>query len=142
MTLKVCSAGILLKENKILLGKRSADLKFYPDVWDIIGGHCKNNETLEQTLSRELREEIGVTPTGFIHIAVFHDPKPNVHGDYEYNIYLVTDWIGSPRNLSPSEHSELGWFEINEALKLDLAHPKYPELFRSIEKNIGEKRHE
>lgn len=137
MTLKVCAAGILFKDDKILLGKRSANLKFYPDIWDIIGGHCKNNETPEQTLSRELKEEIGVTPIRLIHIAVLHDPKPDIHGDYEYNIYLVTGWIGSPKNLSPNEHAELGWFEINEALTLDLAHPKYPEVFRSIEKNMG-----
>jgi hypothetical protein len=41
----ICAGGILCKENKILLGKRSAHRSFYPDVWDIIGGHRENNET-------------------------------------------------------------------------------------------------
>jgi 8-oxo-dGTP diphosphatase len=136
--LKVCAAGILLKGNRILLARRSSNLKFYPDVWDTIGGHCEDNETPEQTLSRELQEEIGVTPTRFTHIATLHDPEPDIHGDYEYHIYLVTDWNGSPRNLSPNEHSELSWFEIAEALELNLAHPKYLDLFKNTAKSHKE----
>jgi 8-oxo-dGTP diphosphatase len=137
--LKVCVAGILARDDKILLGKRSADLTFYPNVWDIIGGHSKENETPEQTLSRELREEIGVIPTSFVRIAMLHDPETGIHGDYEYNIYLVTDWTGSPRNLAINEHSELRWVTIHEALTLNLAHPEYPNLFRNIEKYMARK---
>ena len=135
--MKVCAAGILLRDDKILLGKRHADLEFYPNTWDIIGGHCEDAEMPEQTLLRELEEELGVTPTRFTHLAVLHEPKSDVYGDYEYNIYLVTDWLGTPRNLSPNEHSELAWFQIKEALNLDLAHPEYPELLRNIENNLG-----
>ncbi|MFX1534750.1 MAG: NUDIX hydrolase [Promethearchaeota archaeon] len=131
--MKKCAAGILLKKDKILLGRRSTNLKFYPNVWDLIGGHCKSNEVPEQALMRELQEEIGVRPTKFIHLEVLYEPNPEVYGDYEYHIYLVTDWIGSPRNLSPNEHSELDWFDIDEASQLDLAHPRYLELFKRIE---------
>ncbi len=136
--MKVCVSGILLKDNKILLGKRSSDRDFYPNVWDTIGGHCEGNETLEQTLTRELQEEIGIIPNKFIHIAMLEDPVPDIHGDYEYHIYLVTDWTGSPSNLSLKEHSELRWFDIADALKLKLAHPKYIELFEMIGDDHGE----
>ena len=135
--MKICAAGILLRHNRILLGKRCADLSFYPNTWDIIGGHCEENEVPEQTLLRELKEELGVTPTKFTHIAVLHEPNADIHGDYEYNIYLVTDWVGTPRNLSPNEHSELAWFRIREAMKLELAHPQYPELFKGIRPALG-----
>ena len=135
--MKICAAGILIKDNRILLGKRSSDRKFYPDVWDLIGGHCEGNETPEQTLSRELNEEIGVTPTKIIPIAVLQDPESVIHGDYEYHIYLVTNWIGSPINLSTNEHSELLWFEIEDATKLSLAHPKYIELFKTLRNDRG-----
>ncbi len=130
--MKMCASGILLKGNKILLGKRSSDRDFYPNVWDTIGGHSEGNETLEQTLTRELHEEIGIIPNKFVHIAMLEDPDPDIHGDYEYHIYLVTEWTGLPSNLSLKEHSELHWFDIAEALKLKLAHPKYPSLFESI----------
>jgi 8-oxo-dGTP diphosphatase len=129
--MKVCAGGILVKDNKILLGKRSHDLTFYPGVWDIIGGHCRHGELLEQALSRELREEIGITPTEFTHIAVLSDPESDIHGVYEYHVFMVTEWIGSPRNRT-DEHSELGWFTVQEAVGLNLAHPHYCELFKNI----------
>lgn len=125
-----CAGGILVKDNKILLGKRSGDLQFYPDVWDIIGGHCEDGETPEQALKRELGEEIGITPTSFNRIAVLHDPE---NAEYEYHIYVVKDWTGVPRNLT-CEHSEVAWVPIDEAVMLNLAHPEYPELFKNIGK--------
>ena len=140
MNLKICAAGILLKDSSILLGKRQVNRDFYPDTWDIIGGQCENGETLDQTLSRELEEEIGVTPTRYTLIAVFHEPRRDMLGDYEYHIYLVPDWIGNPRNLQLNEHSEIAWFHIEEALQLELAHPKYPDLFSNIEKIAKENR--
>jgi len=132
----VCAAGILLKDNKVLLGRRRGDLEFYPDTWDVIGGHCKKKEIPEETLSRELKEELGVTPTRFAPIAVLQEPNPDIYGNYRYYIYLVTGWSGTPGNLSPDEHSEIAWFSIEEAAKLKLAHPEYPELFKTVEKNV------
>lgn len=124
-----CAGGILIKDNKILLGKRSGNRAFYPDVWDIIGGHCRDNEPPEHALSRELQEEIGVTPVDFIRIAVLHGPGDE---EYEYTIYVVTEWTGSPENMAPEEHSALAWVAIDEALTLHLAHPGYYELFKDI----------
>jgi 8-oxo-dGTP diphosphatase len=85
--LKICVAAILFQEKKILLGKRSGNLKLYPDVWDLIGGHCETGETPEQALIRELREELGVIPTQYTQLAVLYDPEPTIHGDYKYYTY-------------------------------------------------------
>ena len=131
--MQVLAAGILLKDEKILLGKRRTDLKFYPGVWDIIGGHVEDNETPEQTLSRELHEEIGVSPTHFTPIGVLNYRDPGTSEDYEYHIYLVTKWSGTPQNIADNEHSEVRWFRIQEALNLELALPTYPEIFKSLD---------
>ena len=125
--MKRCAAGLLFKDNQILLGKRTMNRKFYPNVWDLIGGHCKKNENVEQALSRELQEEIDVIPTKYVHITILHEPEPEIHGKYDYHIFLVTEWLGFPKNKQSNEHSELRWFEINDAEKLDLAHQKYPD---------------
>ena len=50
--------GVLILNHKILLGKRMPD-RLYPDIWDIFGGHIEDGETLEETLIRELEEELG-----------------------------------------------------------------------------------
>ncbi|MBI2850401.1 MAG: NUDIX hydrolase [Chloroflexi bacterium] len=132
MELKVCAAGILFRDNKVLLGKRCSDRDFYPDTWDLPGGHCKDNETPEETLLRELKEELGITITEFNYVALLHEPKVSLYGEYYYHIYLVTNWLGAVRNLTTGEHSEIRWFEPDDALKLDLVHPDYPALFRQI----------
>ena len=130
--MKTCSGGILVRENLILLAKRKRSLEFYPDVWDIVGGHCRNGETPEETLMREFREEIGVIPTEFFHIAVFKDPEPDFHGEYEYHIFVVTDWTGEPRNVATNEHSDLVWVALDDTKNLHLAHPEYSALFKDI----------
>ena len=129
MELKVCALGILFRNGKILLGKRAKDRTSYPNVWDMIGGHCESGETLEQTLIRELQEEIGVTPIQFEHIQPLYDSN----NDHTYHIFVVTDWKGEPDCLQPEEHSLIGWFGIKEASKLKLALPVYRELFARLE---------
>ncbi len=129
MELKVCALGILFRNKEILLGKRAKHRTSYPNVWDMIGGHCENGETLTQTLIRELQEEIGVIPIRFQHIATLFDSN----NDHTYHVFVVTDWKGEPDCLQPEEHSIIGWFEIIEALKLELALPVYRDLFVSLE---------
>lgn len=131
MKLKVCALGILFRDRKILLGKRAKHRASYPNVWDMIGGHCEGAETLKQTLTRELQEEIGVTPIQFEHISTLFDSN----NDHTYHVFVVTDWQGEPECLQPEEHSMIGWFRIDEALKLELALPVYRELFKSLEGN-------
>jgi 8-oxo-dGTP diphosphatase len=125
--LNVYVGGILFKENRLLLGKRSAQRTFYPDVWDIIGGHAESNETPEQTLIRELKEELDVTATSTELLAVLTDQESILY------IYLVTSWTGMIRNASPNEHDELGWFEVYEAVQLKLALSRYTEVFHRLE---------
>ena len=68
----------------------------------------------KQTLVRELQEEIGVTPIQFEHIKTLFDSN----NDHTYYVFVVTDWKGEPESLQPEEHSTIGWFSINEALKI------------------------
>lgn len=132
MQSKVCALGILFRNGEILLGKRAKDRTSYPNVWDVIGGHCENAETPEQTLIRELQEEIGVTPIQFEQITTLLDPN----NDETYHVFVVTEWEGEPDRLQPEEHSRIQWFAINEALKLEVALPEaYCELFLSLQEN-------
>src|SRR5579863_6637046 len=59
----VVANGILLATRAILLCKRRREKLPYPGCWGLPGGHLEWSETPEQALVRELREELGVTPT-------------------------------------------------------------------------------
>jgi len=130
--MRICAGGLLVRGRQILLAKRSEDRTFYPGVWDVIGGHCEGDETPAETLVRELEEEIGVKPSAFEEIAVLDEPPPAEHEEARYHIFIVTAWGGGQPRLRDSEHSEVRWLGLDDALALPLAHPEYSALFRSV----------
>ena len=54
-------AAFLRDGNRVLLCHRSARRRWYPDVWDLPGGHVESGELPGRALVRELREELGIT---------------------------------------------------------------------------------
>jgi len=126
------AAGLLCCQNRLLLGKRSAHRPAYPGVWDLPGGHVEAGETAEQTLMRELREELGVTVIQWREWAALRAPAMGDEAAHmlRVRVFLVTQWDGDPRNLLPEEHDEIAWFSVDDAANLTLAHAEYPRLFR------------
>jgi 8-oxo-dGTP diphosphatase len=120
-------AAFIVQEGRILLGQRASDRAFYPDVWDVFGGHIEPGERPDQTLVRELEEELGITPTQWTELGVIRDSLPE--HDLVVYLYCVTAWIGTPSNRQPEEHSLIQWLSYSEAVRLDLAHASYPRLF-------------
>ena len=107
----------------LLLGRRTAH-RSYPGCWDIIGGHVEPGETFEQTLVREVEEEIGVTPVQFARLMSLTAENIELH------IYRVDVWVGGNPALLGDEHVELRWFSLEEASALpDLATGEYVGVF-------------
>jgi 8-oxo-dGTP pyrophosphatase MutT (NUDIX family) len=55
------AAAFLRDGDRVLLCHRSAGRRWYPDVWDLPGGHVDEGERPEAALVRELDEELGIT---------------------------------------------------------------------------------
>jgi 8-oxo-dGTP diphosphatase len=130
------TAALIVQSGKILLGLRSATRTFYPGVWDLFGGHVEAGERHEQTLNRELQEELGITPTEWRFLETLRLPLATLPPALmTVHLYLVTAWTGTPYNRQPEEHSVIHWFSQEEAKQLPLADPIYPSLFeRYIER--------
>jgi 8-oxo-dGTP diphosphatase len=126
--MKRFSAAVFVSGGKILLGKRSSKRLFYPGVWDFIGGHCLGQETFTAALVRECSEEIDVVPLEF-KLLKHIDESPR----FILEVFVVTRWQGSIRNVNQSEHETVSWFTVEEALKLTLADERYKDLFRLLE---------
>jgi 8-oxo-dGTP diphosphatase len=126
-------AGVLCRQGRLLLGKRSAHRRAYPGVWDLPGGHVEADETVEVALVRELREELGVTATAWRELGMFRAPAMGDERGHtlRMHVFLVTTWRGEPRNLQPDEHDEIAWRTPDEAAGLPLAYDGYPALFRA-----------
>lgn len=130
--MKHCACGILVEDGRILLGKRSPARTLYPGVWDMIGGHQKAGESLDQTLRREFAEEISVTPTEFSKLAVLAEPAPETNGEHAYHVFAITAWLGREPTMRGGEHTEIRWFTVAEALALDLALAEYRDVLKCI----------
>jgi 8-oxo-dGTP diphosphatase len=119
------AAALIIRSGRVLLGQRSARRAFYPNVWDVFGGHMEPGEKRHETLFRELQEELGITPTEWMYVETLYEPADQL----TVHLYLVTAWQGEPVNRQLDEHSTIGWFSLTQATQLPLADPSYPRLF-------------
>jgi 8-oxo-dGTP diphosphatase len=126
-----CVGAIIVRQNSVLLGKRSANRKFYPNVWDVFGGHVESGESHRQALERELAEELGIIVAASHYLETLRIPIPE-GGQMECRLYVVTEWEGTPANEQPHEHSEIRWFRFEEARHLELAAPEYVRILRNV----------
>jgi len=110
----------LVRNGKLLLGHRHPARRWYPDCWDLIGGHIEVGESPEQAIRRECREEIAVEVSDLQLLDVqLEDPVLVPHA------FLVTGWVGRPTNAAPDEHDALGWFTARDLSRLRFADPGY-----------------
>ncbi|HEY6420663.1 MAG TPA: NUDIX hydrolase, partial [Candidatus Binataceae bacterium] len=91
---RICAAAMLVRDSKILLGKRAPGQLLYPNVWDLPGGHLEAGESPYQALIRELEEELGIVPTRFVPLGIYDELNPERYGAHKYHVYVVTDWSG------------------------------------------------
>jgi len=118
-------AGLLVKADTALLCHRSAGRRWYPNVWDLPGGHVEQGETPTVALVRELNEELG------IHIS---EPAYPVFAhlqsaDFDCRIWVVREWSGTP-HLASDEHDEIDWWSPSEIGDLPLAVESYRSLIK------------
>ena len=106
--------GALLREGRVLLVHRSPSKRAYPGVWDLPGGLVEAGESELGALTRELHEELGVqiatgSASHLCRLAAGTAEEPA-----RLSAWLVRHWQGTPANLAPEEHDDLGWVCVEE----------------------------
>ena len=98
-------AALIVESGKVLLGQRAPERLLYPDVWDMFGGHVEPGEAHEQTLVRELEEELGITPAQWTFLETMTLDLPSAADEPAelliVHLYLVSSWTGAPVNRQP-----------------------------------------
>jgi 8-oxo-dGTP pyrophosphatase MutT (NUDIX family) len=100
---------------KVFLPKRAPTKKFYPNVYEVPGGHIDFGEDIVEGLKRELREELGKDVEVGDPFSVFIYTN-EVKGSHSVEIcYFVQfkDGIDGVR-LIPEDHTEGRWFSEDE----------------------------
>ncbi len=125
--------ALFVQQGTVLLARRSPQRRTYPNLWSFPGGHVEENETLDEALIRELREEVGVVPTEWTSLGSISDPNFRTADSVTYHMYAIAAWEGGEPTMIGDEHTELGWFKLEAALTMpDLALEEYRPLFRKL----------
>ncbi len=121
----LAASGIILQNNKILLLKRTDYNNRYSGYWGCPGGRAEPNETAEENVIREVKEECNLIfkPTSIL--------KTGIWEEKTYYRFLG-EWSGSLK-IQEEEVSDFGWFSLNEVKKLKLSFD-YLEIIELLEK--------
>src|SRR5579859_4426059 len=115
---KVGVGAIIVRDNKILLGKRSNSLKHGFGTWAPPGGHLEFFETFEQCAQREVLEETGLNVTNIRFATLTNDffVKDNKH---YITVFMVADCDHTQQAqvLEPEQCDRWQWFASDELPK-------------------------
>lgn len=126
----VVVAAVLLDGARVLLCHRSAERRWYPDVWDLPGGHVEPGEQPLDALRRELLEELGIEVEARACAFVRRILRPAT--DLDLSVFVVTAWSGTVENLQTDEHDDVAWFHADELPSLALADESYRPMLRAL----------
>lgn len=107
-------AGLLLKDSKVLVGRRP-DNKNLGGKWEFPGGKIESTESPEEALYRELREELDIEVSSSQLIYT----NTHNYGETSFILifYKILFWKGLPKT---NYHSELKWVNVEELKSLSL----------------------
>jgi len=94
------------RRDKVLLGRSP---RFAPGRMSVLAGFVEPGETLEQTVARELAEEVGVQVEDIRYVASQPWPFPD-----SLMIGFTCQWAGGEINIDGEEIVEAGWYGPGE----------------------------
>jgi 8-oxo-dGTP pyrophosphatase MutT (NUDIX family) len=137
---EVAITAIIVKNNKYLIIKRSANKRRFPNMWTVPGGKMETKDylalpkdtefywynVLERTLKREVQEEVGLEINNIEYITSL----ATVHEDGSPSLVIscVADYVSGDVKLQLEEADDFAWVDLEEAKKYDLLDGIYDEL--------------
>jgi 8-oxo-dGTP diphosphatase len=109
------TAAILVKDNKIIIAKRGPNDRL-ANKWEFPGGKVEINETPEQCLKREMKEEfdIDVSVGEYLGSSIYHYD----HMSIELLAYR-TYWENGGIHLN--DHDDFKWVSLEQLADFDFA---------------------
>lgn len=114
------ACGIIIKESKILICQRSSE-KSLPLKWEFPGGKQEINETLEDCLLREIKEEL------CIDIEIIEKLPKHSH-KYDFAEIILHPYVCYIKSgeITLKEHLNYKWCSKEEITQHDLAEADIP----------------
>ncbi len=114
------TAAILFKDDKLLIAQRKSEDKL-PNKWEFPGGKVENEETPEECLKREIKEEFGIDVSvgEFFGESVYHYDHISIR-----LLAYRTFWNNG--ELKIKAHQSIEWVTINQIGLFDFAPADIP----------------
>lgn len=104
------------KTKRILLHKRDNNTQNNPGLWAFFGGMSENNETPIETFTRELQEELGIK----INKEIIKELTNYFNPDFHVQRFVFYAEMSEQTIFNLNEGEKFGWFEFEEAMKLEI----------------------
>ncbi len=127
MFVQVAVAVIINEDEQIFISRRSAE-QHQGNKWEFPGGKVEKNETVQEALNREIKEELGIDVQSMTHlIDITHEYKsdmPEQSKTVTLEVFEVRQWLGEPiglegqptRWVKRAELSEIEFPKANEEI--------------------------
>ena len=103
--------GILIWNDKVLIGKRKLDNKYHPGKWEFPGGKVEVGESHWDGIRREFKEELD------IEVHPFHQLRTVSNDSIELTPFTLKLVSGKAKLI---EHDEVKFVDKDEFFKMDL----------------------
>lgn len=120
---KAVAMFIINSKEQVLLQRRSANKKMWPNMWDITaGGHVLAGEFGFQSIIREAEEELGINlnknDITFVGSSISTNIQGNIVNNHFNEFYIVNKDIDETTlKLQEEEVSEVKWVDKNEIIE-------------------------
>ena len=108
-------AAVIKKNNLYFIAQRNRN-KHFAFCWEFPGGKVDNQETFENALKREIKEELSINIKVITHIASEKHKDDTI--DVEVH-YFLCETINE--NIFLSEHEDMKWVQKNDLVKYKMA---------------------
>ncbi len=125
MLIQVAVAVIINSDDEILISRRSAE-QHQGNKWEFPGGKVEADESSEEALGREIKEELGIEVQASIHLMdIVHEYKADdteQSKTVKLEIFEVREWSGKPQGMEGQptrwvKRAELAGIEFPKANK-------------------------
>ena len=123
MALPFVVAIIKNDKGKILIGQiPDQPHKPYPLLWDLPAGKLENNETPEECLIREVKEETGFTLTNMKLVGIFHHSDTRILKECKSNIPSlgICYEVETAGTFKPTEMDNMQFMDLKKINKLKM----------------------
>ncbi len=107
-------------EGRFLLQLRTDDAPTFPDCWGFFGGGIEEDEKPLDAVIREAREELGYECKGPELLCSIHPDAIEYPLSGGTRHYFIEN-VDTRQSLKLSEGKSMGWFSLDEMLKIRLA---------------------